>query len=66
MGPIYNVNVPLQCRQDGIYIKTEHRWVSIALYFQRLLVVLCCGFLGTYIHTLSSQACGTHASGSYS
>ena len=40
MGPVCTVNVPLQCRRDCLYNKTEHRQVSIALYLQRLLLWL--------------------------
>ena len=27
-GPVYTVNIPLQCRRDCFYIKTEHSQVS--------------------------------------
>ena len=50
-GPIYTVKEHLQCRRvplhlnvpysvdvTSLYIKTEHRWVSIALYLPRLLL----------------------------
>ena len=35
MGPVYIVNVPLQCRRVRLYVKMEFR---ISLYFQRFLL----------------------------
>ena len=36
--PVYTVNVPLRCRQDCLYIITENRQVSTALYLLGLLL----------------------------
>ena len=42
-APVYTVNVPLHCSDMGLFIIVmEPRWVSIAPYFQRLLL---CGSL---------------------
>ena len=39
MGPIYNVNAPLQCRQVRIYVKMEFPYYSI------FIMILLCLFM---------------------
>ena len=49
MGPIYTVNVLLQCRRGCLYIKTEHRRVSIT----HICKDYCCALLLISTHLIA-------------
>ena len=48
-GPVYTVNVPLQCRRVRIYVKTEFPYYSIFIMISALIILIEATHQGTVL-----------------